>query len=289
MDMALDELGDSQIIHVVKSSSRGPLRAEVHELILTTAAADGIAVEAVPWAGLKRRIRASFLNANEMEALRADLEQVKRHAGETLVAFGRRFKDAAAHAYLPATRNEDQHRIMIRALCRGLRNPKLVAELVVDQVPLTMEAALANLDALAGRQEFLSRIRVEEPMEISAAVTELPVQETLRALIAARTAPTPPPVASCETTPSGLDHQGIIAAIVQATTASLKPLVQAVTAPRPLPVASTRRGNRRQRGNQAAPRQQDGRPEWDERGLPRCFQCGVYGHFQRGCPQSGNE
>ena len=69
----------------------------------------------MPWTELKEHLLASFLHVDEASALRDEVEKTSQSAYEPEEGYNRRFREVADAAYPVTLRNDDQHRILIRA------------------------------------------------------------------------------------------------------------------------------------------------------------------------------
>ena len=108
-----------------------------------------------------------FLNVNEVVALCDSLEQMRQSTYETDASFNRlRFRDLA-DAAAPA-RNNDQHRLMVRAYARGLRSSSVAVEMI--QGASTLDDAIIWVNNFSWRQDAVSRLALDrpgvEPMDI---------------------------------------------------------------------------------------------------------------------------
>lgn len=283
MDQAMETLGQPGIVEMVQDTSRGTLHAELHTY-LHAEAANHQGIHNVPWIDIKARVRGQFLNVNEVEALRTELNHVRRGVAEGLVMFARRFRDRANHAYLPATRNADQHKAMIGALFRGLADAALVKELLQIGVPHTIDDALTTLHTIAERQEVAQRFGVQEPMDVSAIRQPPDVGNQMLELVKAITAglQQPEEVAPVATAPT--PFPGYVGPSVAEVAAEAVALINSRQTNRK-PAASSKPSRSRSTNQD---RWDDGLPEWNEAGMPRCYRCSAYGHFSRGCPKSGS-
>ncbi len=81
--------------------------------------------------------------------------------------FGRRFRDLTDTAYPPAQRNQDQHRLIIKAYVQGLRSTVTARKLVQEGNPQTLEQALNLVAQYAERRDAFERLRPETAIDDS--------------------------------------------------------------------------------------------------------------------------
>jgi hypothetical protein len=109
--------------------------------------------------------------AHEVDGIaKAELQQISRQPGETILSYNRRFREAAAEAY-PGARNQEQTETLVRMYAAGLRDSTKAAKIVQPAWPETIEegmARVANAEVQASNLQRLGIGRNEEPMEIDA-------------------------------------------------------------------------------------------------------------------------
>ena len=170
IDLAFGRVGRTSIIEIVSSTVTGPLRKEIERFLNDVIAADQVVRDAVPWAQVRAHVVTNFLNVDEAAALRDSLEQMHQSAYETDASFNRRFRDLADAAFPAPARNDDQHRLMVRAYARGQRSSSVAVKMIQDTNPDTLDAAILWVNDFSGRQDVVSRLGLDrpgvEPMDI---------------------------------------------------------------------------------------------------------------------------
>ena len=122
----------------------------------------------VDWNALRDHVSNQFLNIDETQSLRDELENVRQSAHEPIPQYLRRFRETADVAYPPPSRTPDHQVIMIRAFARGLLSDIIARKLVEDIIPTDLDTAMQAVARLNERADTYSRLkRYEEPMEIS--------------------------------------------------------------------------------------------------------------------------
>ena len=94
---------------------------------------------------LKDHAKTQLLGADDQATLRDDLENSRQSEFEIEAAYSRRFIELAETAYPPDQRNDDQHRVMVRAYARGLRRPDIARKLIEAHRPTTLDDAVMPL------------------------------------------------------------------------------------------------------------------------------------------------
>ena len=170
IDLAFGRVGHASIIEVISSTVTGPPRKEIERFISEVIHADNVVRDAVPWAQVRAHVVTNFLNVDEAAALRDSLEQMRQSAYETDASYNRRFRDLADAAFPVPARNDDQHRLMVRAYAQGLRSAKIAIKMIEDANPATLDAAITWVNRYSGRQDAVSRLGLQrpgvEPMDI---------------------------------------------------------------------------------------------------------------------------
>ena len=253
IDLAFGRVGHASIIEVVSSTVTGPLRKEIERFISEVIQGDNVIRDAVPWAQVRAHVVTNFLNVDEAAALRDSLEQMRQSAYETDASYNRRFRDLADAAFPVPTRNDDQHRLMVRAYARGLRSATVAVKMTEDANPATLDAAITWVNHYSGRQDAVSRLGLDrpgvEPMDIGSVPP-----------------PAPPPQSPLN----------------EAITQVLRGQERLMTKLAKLDLANTRPPPRQ--GPRPPPGPRDRPPAWTPDGQPRCFACGNVGHMRRFCP-----
>ena len=122
LELAGGEVGAENQIEIAARAAAGSLRWELERYITGVLATNNVIIKArfnVPWAYVKVHIRTSFLNVDKSSALRYEIEKTRQSVYEPEASFSRRFREVADAAYPVDARNDDQNRILIRALARG--------------------------------------------------------------------------------------------------------------------------------------------------------------------------
>lgn len=265
LQLAFNQVGQGDIVEVVRDTARGGLRQDIERFLADRAQQLNVPLAQVPWGDIQQHVRVAFLNVDELGALRAELDKCRQLHGESLIGYGRRFRELAEEAFPVATRNADQHQRMLTALMAGFRDHVLTWKLIDSYFPNTLPEALQGLAEIAEREERYQRLgRVEEPMEVAA--LKVVRDEILGELVSTLdkcnkaksepiTNPTlaqPTPKADPAPQPLTTDHVAAIVAAVMSQS---------------------------QQGSKIKGR----KPNFDRKGRPRCFKCQVYGHIARDC------
>ena len=168
--LALNQVGPAFIIHVASRSCAGPLRYELERFIENVMITTHVDRHAIHWADLRTHIAGQFLEIDEQASLRDDLERIRQSAYEPTSQYARRFREACDVAYVPALRNPDQERVLLRTFARGLTSDTLARKLIEQSNPTSIEEAITAVTRYCERSEAYSRLgREEQPMEISVA------------------------------------------------------------------------------------------------------------------------
>ena len=176
--LALNQVGPAFIIHVASRSCAGPLRYELERFIENVMLTTHVERAAINWADLRTHIAGQFLEIDEKASLRDDLERIKQSAYEPTSQYARRFREACDVAYVPALRNPDQERVLLRTFARGLTSDNLARKLIEQANPANIEDAISAVTRYCERSEAYSRLGREElPMEISVATPIAPPED----------------------------------------------------------------------------------------------------------------
>ena len=124
--------------------------------------------EALQWEQIRTHVLAAFVSPDHVEYQRTLLRQVQQHPGEGILAYNRRFREAALDAF-PDPRTADQHREMVKLYGRGLKKTIDAQKLVAHDWPVTIDIAFQRMLQLeTGGERFRHLERREEPMEVAA-------------------------------------------------------------------------------------------------------------------------
>ena len=156
--LALNQVGPAFIIHVASRSCAGPLRYELQRFIENVMITTHVERAAINWADLRTHIAGQFLEIDEQASLRDDLERIRHSAYEPTSQYARRFREACDVAYVPALRNPDQERILLRTFARGLTSDTLARKLIEQANPMSIEDAITAVMRYCERSEAYSRL-----------------------------------------------------------------------------------------------------------------------------------
>ena len=160
-------VGTQYIIQIVTNTVSSHLRFEVERFIESYIDTHHVPRASVDWNALRDHVSNQFLNIDETQSLRDELENVHQSAHEPIPQYLRRFRETADVAYPPPSRTPDHQVIMIRAFARGLLSDIIARKLVEDIIPADLDTAMQAVARLNERAEAYSRLkRYEEPMEI---------------------------------------------------------------------------------------------------------------------------
>ena len=123
----------------------------------------------IPWHELLDHVTRQFLQWNDADCVRENLETFRQMAGENVKDYSRKFRDLAELAFPTEQRTGDQVRNLIRYFVKGLNSAE-AARSVLKTCPTSLSEVMnAALDS-AEMEETLYRLghRKEEPMDISA-------------------------------------------------------------------------------------------------------------------------
>ena len=166
--LAYDDVGQAHIIQIVNNTITGNLRFEVARFLSESANTHGVRRETVPWDALKNHVTTQFLNTDETQSLRDELDHIRQSPYDTIPQYSRKFRELADSAYPTRPRNADQALTLVRAFARGLTSNDMARKLIENIVPpITLEAAIALVAQYNERHDAYDRLRRQEvPMEI---------------------------------------------------------------------------------------------------------------------------
>ena len=185
-----------QTILVACRSSRTPLRREIETFL-----GDKLSRQQKTWAQLKAHIIESFLDPEEEERQRTEVESMTQGAYETTAAYGRRFREAAEIAYPTyqnAPRIDSENRMLWRYYIKGLRNAVTAEKITAQGGAQLFEEAIKQVAKLEAKKQRVTIARQggwikdnserrEEPMDVNnleatSADTNVDLQANVRAL-----------------------------------------------------------------------------------------------------------
>ena len=166
--LAFDQVGQLNIIQIVANTITGNLRFEVARFLSEYIIGHNTTREAVPWAQLREHLSTQFLNPDETQSLRDELDRIKQSPYDSIPQYSRKFRELADSAYAIRARNNDQELTLVRAFARGLTSNEMARKLIENIVPpVSLEAAIALVARYHQRHDAYDRLgRQEVPMEI---------------------------------------------------------------------------------------------------------------------------
>ena len=166
--LAFDQVGQPNVIQIVANTITGNLRFEVARFLSEYTIGHNIPREAVPWAQLREHLSTQFLNPDETQSLRDELDHIKQSPYDSIPQYSRKSRELADSAYPIRARNNDQELTLVRAFARGLTCNEMARKLIENIVlPVSLEAAIALVARYHQRHDAYDRLgRQEVPMEI---------------------------------------------------------------------------------------------------------------------------
>ena len=153
--LAFQMVGQPYIVNIVSLSVTGSLRKEVEHFIQQSVNALGVGRDVIIWPSIREHVIKSFLNVDEVAALRDAVETMRQSAFETDASYIRRFRELAQKSY-PDPHNEDQCRILVRSFARGLRTPAVAVNTIEQANPHTLYEAMLWLSTYSERSDAIS-------------------------------------------------------------------------------------------------------------------------------------
>ncbi|ELU13091.1 hypothetical protein CAPTEDRAFT_196473 [Capitella teleta] len=150
-------------IELISGSTCGAFKLELEAFLAQQPNRD-----AVLWEDIRTHLLQCFVSANHAEFHRGLLTKVRQQPGENILAYNRRFRQAALEAF-PGDRNADQNRELVRIYGKGLLEAAAARKLVTAGWPATLEEAFNRMSARKTAQERYRHLgRHEEAMEVAA-------------------------------------------------------------------------------------------------------------------------
>ena len=174
IDMTLSYT-DQQIL-VACRSSRTPLRREIETFL-----GDKAARRHKTWPQLKAHVIGAFLDSEEEERKKIEVESMKQGAYESTAAYGRRFREAVEEAYpldYGEERNGSEARMLWRYYLKGLRDNSLSEKITSQGGQKDFELAITKVATIQAKKERVkvareggwvksTGSRLDEPMDIN--------------------------------------------------------------------------------------------------------------------------
>ena len=169
INLAYNQVGEANIIQIVTNTVASSLRFEIERFIDDYIVQNETDRAHVSWPLVRDHVTVQFLNINELQALRDEMDHTKQIAFEPTPQFARRFREIAEAAYSKNDRTADHEIIVIKGFARGLTSDSLARKLVEEIVPTTLDDAINAVARLNSRRDAYDRLgRNEEPMEVTA-------------------------------------------------------------------------------------------------------------------------
>ncbi|ELU17923.1 hypothetical protein CAPTEDRAFT_196846 [Capitella teleta] len=150
-------------IELISGSTCGAFKLELEAFLAQQPNRD-----AVLWEDIRTHLLQCFVSADHAEFHRGLLTKVRQQPGENILAYNRRFRQAALEAF-PGDRNADQNRELVRIYGKGLLEAAAARKLVTAGWPATLEEAFNRMSARETAQERYQHLgRHEEAMEVAA-------------------------------------------------------------------------------------------------------------------------
>ena len=99
--LAFKHVGSKYIIQIITNNISSHLRFEVERFIDSYINAHHVPRASVNWSALRDHVSTQFLNIDETQSLRDELENVRQSAHESTQQYSRRFRETAEVAYPP--------------------------------------------------------------------------------------------------------------------------------------------------------------------------------------------
>ena len=247
------DISATAMMEVVTNTVTGDMRKAVERFITDCAENQVIKRLEVPWDEVRQFITSNYLSLDE-EAYRRDVvKRAKRTAFETVPVFNRRFRDLAEKAFTVVYRNKDQNDLLIECYLKGVNDEKLVREV---------------LKACNGHPRDINQVMT---LAMEQAHTDYQVER-----IVGEDAATPS-IAAVSTTKNDTMMEKMMSMQEKMMTRLAK--LEAKMEPK----EGSGTYVKRKTGTKEA-WTKNGKPAFKD-GKPLCFNCELYGHISRECPQ----
>ena len=170
IELAYNQVGQPHIIEIVTRCVSHNFRFETERFINQYVIDHHVNRDAVPWAHIRAHLSEQFLNTDEMQSLRDEVERTTQSMYDTIPQFSRKFREISEAAFPRNQRNGDQERLLDKSFAKVLNSDDIARRLVESLAPpATLEEAIALVARLNERQDAYHRLgRQEEPMEVGA-------------------------------------------------------------------------------------------------------------------------
>ena len=137
----------------------GNLRFEVARFLSLYVDGHNTTHNAVPWALLREHLSTQFLNMDETQSLRDEIDRINQSPYDSIPQFSRKFRELADSAYPTQARNNDQELTLVRAFARGLTSNGMARKLIANIVPpVSLEAAIMLVARYNDRHDAYDRL-----------------------------------------------------------------------------------------------------------------------------------
>ncbi len=229
----------------------------------------------VTWALIRGKIEGEFLDADEREHLRKNLEAMRQKAGQDVKEFSREFQKAVKLAYsneemgVPVVLEQ-----VIRLFVASLRQESVRMLVYMGRPATLVDAYKAGQSADRAMSYAKADARVEEPMEIGAAKVSDRAEDSQDIEL------------------------GAFGKVVDRKPTEVNKLLETIkmleTKVSTLEKKNSQQSghkywpHRRGRGDGPKQMRNGGRPQWTADDRPICWGCGQAGHLRHNCGKQGN-